>query len=52
MTDDRRKRRASLPFTEKLKILEKLRQRSRVIAAAGLRRSRPEKQVRSSSDKP
>jgi hypothetical protein len=33
----RRKRLASLPFSEKLKILEKLRERSRVIAASGLR---------------
>jgi len=32
-----RKRLASLPFSEKLKILEKLRDRSRVIAASGLR---------------
>jgi hypothetical protein len=36
---DRRKRLASLPFSEKLKILEKLRDRSRVIAASGLRKS-------------
>ena len=34
---ERRKRLASLPFSEKLKILEKLRERSRVIAASGLR---------------
>jgi hypothetical protein len=34
---ERRKRLASLPFSEKLKILEKLRERSRVIAACGLR---------------
>jgi hypothetical protein len=35
---ERRKRLASLPFSEKLKILEKLRERSRVIAASGLRK--------------
>jgi len=34
---ERRKRLASLPFSEKLKIVEKLRDRSRVIAASGLR---------------
>ncbi len=34
---ERRKRLASLPFSEKLKILERLRDRSRVIAASGLR---------------
>jgi hypothetical protein len=31
---------ASLSFTEKIKILEKLRERDRAIAAAGLRRNR------------
>jgi hypothetical protein len=36
---ERRKRLASLPFSEKLKALEKLRDRSRAIAAAGLRKS-------------
>lgn len=35
----RRKRLASLPFSEKLKILEKLRDRSRAIAASGLRKT-------------
>jgi hypothetical protein len=40
---ERRKRLASLPFSEKLKILEKLRDRSRAIAAGGLRKaSRPD----------
>lgn len=34
---ERRKRLAALPFSEKIKILEKLRERSRVIAASGLR---------------
>jgi hypothetical protein len=34
---ERRKRLASLPFSEKLKNLEKLRERSRIIAASGLR---------------
>lgn len=36
---ERRKRLASLPFSEKLKILEKLRERDRVIAASGLRKT-------------
>ena len=35
---ERRKRLALLPFSEKLKILEKLRERSRAIAASGLRK--------------
>jgi hypothetical protein len=40
---ERRKRLASLPFSEKLKLLEKLRERNRVIAASGLRKTlRPE----------
>lgn len=38
MDKERRKRLASLPFAEKLKILEKLRDRNRVIAASGLRK--------------
>jgi hypothetical protein len=38
---------ASLPFSEKLKILEKLRDRSRAIAAAGLRKA-----VRPRQDQP
>ena len=37
MGDTRREQLASLPFAEKLKILEKLRARSLEIAAAGLR---------------
>ena len=42
----RRKRLAALPFSEKLKILEKLRERSRVIAAAGLRKTaRPQPEL-------
>ena len=36
----RRKRLASLPFSEKLKILEKLRDRDRAIAASGLRKKK------------
>ena len=36
---ERRKRLASLPLSEKLKILEKLRNRSRAIAANGLRKT-------------
>ena len=35
---ERRKRLAALPFSEKLKILDKLRVRSRAIAASGLRK--------------
>ena len=35
----RRKRLAALPFSERLKVLEKLRERSRLIAAAGLRKT-------------
>jgi len=35
---ERRKRLASLSFTEKIKILEKLRDRDRAIAACGLRK--------------
>ncbi|MFB3815272.1 MAG: hypothetical protein ACE14L_14295 [Terriglobales bacterium] len=38
-----RKRLAALSFSEKIKLLEKLRQRSLAIAAAGLRR-KPAKQ--------
>jgi hypothetical protein len=37
---ERRKRLASLPFSEKLKILEKLRDRDRAIAAGGLRKTK------------
>ncbi|MGO9212143.1 MAG: hypothetical protein ACLP2H_18680 [Terriglobales bacterium] len=51
----RRKRLASLPFSEKLKILEKLRNRSRAIAAAGLRktaRQQPEQPPRDAVSKP
>jgi len=36
-----RKRLAGLSFTEKVKILEKLRDREKAIAAAGLRRKNP-----------
>jgi hypothetical protein len=42
---ERRKRLASLPFSEKLKILEKLRERSRVIAASGLRKTKARQAV-------
>jgi hypothetical protein len=44
---ERRKRLASLPFSEKLKILEKMRDRDRAIAASGLRKMK----VRQSLDK-
>jgi len=37
---DARKRLASLSFSEKLKLLDKLRARSQAIAAAGLRRKK------------
>jgi len=37
--DEMRKRLASLSFTEKIKILEKLRKRSLTLAASGLRRT-------------
>lgn len=37
--DEMRKRLASLSFTEKIKILEKLRDRSRMLAASGLRQT-------------
>jgi hypothetical protein len=40
----RRKRLASLPFAEKIKILERLRERSRAIAAAGLRKKTRQKE--------
>jgi hypothetical protein len=43
---ERRKRLASLPFSEKLKILGKLRERSRVIAASELRRTAIRRQTR------
>ena len=39
MDDQRRKRLAAAPFSEKLKLLAKLRDRSRAIAAAGLRKT-------------
>jgi hypothetical protein len=38
----RRKRLAALPFSEKLRLLEQMRERDRAIAAAGLRKSAPE----------
>jgi hypothetical protein len=40
---DRRKRLASLGFSEKVKILEKLRDRSQAITASGLRKQKPTK---------
>ncbi len=36
--EEMRKKRAALSFTEKIKILEKLRDRDRAVAASGLRR--------------
>jgi hypothetical protein len=47
---ERRKRLASLPFSEKLKILERLRERSRVIAASGLRETAVGRQERSKKE--
>ena len=44
---ERRKQLASLPFSEKLKSLEKLRDRDRAIAASGLRKTK----VRQAADK-
>ena len=42
---ERRKRLAALPFSEKLKILEKMRNRDRAIVAAGLRKkARPQRE--------
>lgn len=38
--DEMRKRLASLSFAEKIKILERLRDRSLTLAASGLRRTR------------
>jgi len=38
---ERRKRLASLTFSEKVKILEKMRNRDRAIAASGLRKKKP-----------
>ena len=46
---ERRKRLASLPFSEKLKILERLRERNRAIAAAGLRKSARAKREQATS---
>jgi hypothetical protein len=46
--DEARKRLAALNFSEKVKILEKLRDRSRVLAASGLRRKVDERKSRQS----
>jgi hypothetical protein len=46
---ERRKRLASLPFSEKLKILEKLRDRNRAIAASGLRKMKVRQELDKSS---
>ncbi len=45
MDKERRMRLASLPFAEKLKILEKLRDRDRAIAASGLRKAKVSRAV-------
>jgi hypothetical protein len=46
-----RKRLAALSFTEKIKILEKLRDRDRAIAAAGLRQ-RAQRSLHNAEPKP
>jgi hypothetical protein len=46
MERERRKRLASLPFSEKVKVLEKLRDRSRMIAKSGLRKTAVRQQKR------
>jgi hypothetical protein len=46
---ERRKRLTSLPFSEKLKLLAKLRERSRAIAAGGLRKMKVREAVDKSS---
>ena len=46
---ERRKRLASLPFSEKLRILEKLRDRNRAIAASGLKKIKLRQRVDKSS---
>ena len=38
-----RKRMAALSFCEKIRILEKLRERSQAIAASGLRKAKPKR---------
>jgi hypothetical protein len=43
--DEMRKRLSSLTFTEKIKILEKLRDRSLTLASSGLSRRNPSKQA-------
>jgi hypothetical protein len=48
---ERRKRLASLPFSEKLKILEKLRDCNRAIAASGLRKMKVRQAVDKSGQK-
>lgn len=48
----RRKRLAALPFSEKLKILEKMRDRDRAIAAAGLRKAARPKPTNDERSKP
>jgi hypothetical protein len=47
-----RKRLASLSFSEKIKWLEKLRDRSRNIGQAGLRKQSPESNTSSGGNKP
>ena len=42
---ERRKRLASLSFSEKIRILEKLRDRDRAIAASGLRKMKVNQEV-------
>jgi hypothetical protein len=51
MDKERRKGLASLPFSEKVKILEKLRERNRAIAASGLRKTKVRRAVDKQSEK-
>ena len=50
MNKERRMRLASLPFAEKLKMLEKLRDRNRAIAASGLRKVKARRTVEKPGD--
>jgi hypothetical protein len=49
---DMRNRLASLSFSEKIKWLEKLRDRSRAISAAGLRKQNPQPNTSSEAKRP
>jgi hypothetical protein len=51
MEKERRKRLAALPVAEKIGILERMRDRNRTIAAAGLRKKKPLQPADSTSPK-